>query len=539
MKEFYLKTGEIPSNINLDEILGGLEGNVTRIRHLKNGIEYFLSLLTINNYVKTKSKDGFRPLNSEILSRIIGKPRSSEVIKILKSKNVIETIPHIKGRSSRKYRLSEKYNTGSFVKVEFGERIKNQLTIYKDSKVESDEDLLETGKYSHIFSQFQKNRLDFDGEKVDIFIKNLGSQLLNKSLTLKLNKDLSTKSLFNYIGRMSKIVNDFREQIFHPSVSESNMRFHSGLTSLPKIIRPFLTINREKIGEIDLSSSQLYILSTILNEDFLIKDGIGYNLHTIFEELKKELRNLKKIITSNQVGNPHYVLGVHLNENNYQGLGKFTQVDFRDDFYMYILNEGIRLYPEYLNSKKGFRGGREYIKKQIMNFLFESNDDFREKNDVIILIKRLSSGLCEYIEQFNQHYTNTQFSYLLQRTESFLVLENVCKVLHLDHPSVPFYTIHDSIITTQSNIDLVQSITFDTITKITKKPVGVKSKIFEPSDVVPEDVVDRTWKKVLITSRKQYERKKSYFLQNNIKVGIDLIIEEERRDFFYNKYLVS
>lgn len=175
-----------------------------------------------------------------------------------------------------------------------------------------------------------------------------------------------------------------------------------------------------------------------------------------------------------------------------------------------------------------------------MSFLFERNDFYREGNDVIELINLMNPGLCNYIDRFNQSYGNRDFSILLQRTESYLMLDNVCRIIHLENPDIPFYTIHDSIITTQPNIELVKKITSETILKITGKPVGVKTKVYDPSVIVSEQLLTDTWDKVKITSVIEYERKKSSFLHKNIRKGIELIfVEGDRGKWFERMSIVQ
>lgn len=526
--------GKVPSNIDFDQIFVGVQGNTTRIRCLKESMVYFISLLIPTNYNEFKFKDGFRTINEKKLSGIIGKLRPSEVVKILVEKNVIQVQTYVKGVHSRRYRLTDQYLNVDFIEVEFSERVIKKLKEFYSKKDKEEETITLDDKYNHIFNQFDINKLRFD-DRFQTFICELGKKLIEESVRIKQNNELTLTSIFNYVGLMVNIVNDIEEERFHLSVSPKNHRFNSNLTSLPKIIRPFLTINNQETGEVDISSSQSYILSTILNDTYLKTEENEFGLNFIFNELQVGLRNTKSSVPSNRKNNKNYILGVFLDDDNYHSLKEFTKIDFSKDFYTYLIDEGKKRNPELISSVKGFKQGRDFVKKHVMNLLFERNDYFREKNDVIKLIKYLYSGLCEFIEQFNQTYSNKDFSYLLQRTESFLMLEKVCRKIHLDHPSVPFYTIHDSIITTKENIDLVKRITSDTIKEITGKEVGIKTKIYEPSVNITDSVIIYTWNKVKITSVKQYESKKHTFLHDNIKKGIELLIEEDERNYWMEK----
>jgi len=61
----------IPVNLDIDNLLVGIDGRDDYKRNLKSGIIYFVSLLCIDNYYKYKSPDGFRTLNGEYLDNVI------------------------------------------------------------------------------------------------------------------------------------------------------------------------------------------------------------------------------------------------------------------------------------------------------------------------------------------------------------------------------------------------------------------------------------------------------------------------------------
>ena len=58
---------------------------------------------------------------------------------------------------------------------------------------------------------------------------------------------------------------------------------------------------------------------------------------------------------------------------------------------------------------------------------------------------------------------------VLQNLEADLILHKVCKIISEERPDVLTYTLHDSIITTEDNVDYVQGI----MTKVLKKSIGV------------------------------------------------------------------
>ena len=162
----------------------------------------------------------------------------------------------------------------------------------------------------------------------------------------------------------------------------------------------------------------------------------------------------------------------------------------------------------------------------------------REGNPFGELMELLYPELCDYVIRFNQYYTSTEFSYLLQRSEVFLML-NVCKELQLRHPNIPFYTIHDSILTTQSNLPIVQRVMTDVITELTGKSVGIKSNPLHQPTSIDDELVEDIFNKVRIKNDKEWSDSKTYILTKNIKLGIDFFYEENERKEWYDRLGIS
>jgi hypothetical protein len=561
MKENHLKSVKIPSNLDVkilsekikilleekkQERKKNKQEGVTILNNHIDGLIYFVNLITKNNYNQRKFNDnGYRNLNTELLSNIIGKgddrKRVINIIKVLKDENIIEQTTHRQGKYSRGYRLTDNYNTGVFKEVELSSKIQKNLLKFQKTKnahytLNNEEQI--SNDLAYLEEQFTKNNLTVEYFSAIKFIKKLGLIFLVKAIEIseKKNQDFTVESLLHYFGRMVNILVDLKDKHYNLSISDSNQRFNSNLTSLPKMLRPFLRINDEQIGEVDISSSQPYILSTILNNDFTDSENKGYNIFTIYPDLCEKFNKSIFFNLSKQRGDEtNQVLGIFFNDENFNNLNNFTAFDFKNDFYQNIIPEYINNFSENELTDRVQEKGRNYVKSNMMNYLFESNYDVRMKNDVILLLKSIYPSLSSFIEYFHIMYGNTDFSYLLQRTEAYLMLNNVCKNLSEKHPKIPFFTIHDSLITTVSNLTVVEEIMTDTITNITGKTVIVKKKEILESN--PEDWVDKKWKKIRIKSQKRYLKMKQSFLHDNINKGIELLLTgDQTQDALIQKF---
>lgn len=217
-------------------------------------------------------------------------------------------------------------------------------------------------------------------------------------------------------------------------------------------------------------------------------------------------------------------MGVHFYESDFDLLKDFTEFGFSEhDFYNYILSKVDN--PEV---------DRDKVKSNIMNFLFEKNTEFRNDNKIINMISEVFPSLSYFTEYFVSVYGGTEFSYLLQKTESYLILKKVCKKLNENFPEIPFYTIHDSILTTIDNIEIVNNLMTQTIETITGKKPGIKSKVLEKPEDMDKDL-NSIWEKVLIKSQSSFEKQQWSMIKSNMEKGSQFLFNrtlDETLDHF-------
>ena len=333
---------KIPINLDIDRLLVGVDGREDYKRNLKSGIIYFVSLLCIDNYYKYKSSDGYRTLNGEYLDNIIGKgkktPRRSVVIKrLLEENGVIEIRGHQSGVKSQGFRLTEKYSKGDFNRIKLDDDIIERIKLYSKSGISDEIEKDEIKGYKQLKEQFNQHELKIDISRFNTFLKKLGKKVFEKIDNTRKNKVYNFKSYFNYFGYTLSIIKNIDDKEYFFSIPESNRRFYSNLTSFPKLYRPFLLIDGNNVGEVDIMTSQSYILSTILNERFYKKISNGYNLQTIHPNIKIGIDNLGRNNPSNQIGRDIFITGVFFSSMMLEGIRNYTNIDFTSDYYTFIL----------------------------------------------------------------------------------------------------------------------------------------------------------------------------------------------------------
>jgi hypothetical protein len=528
--------GYLPSHIVLEDLVNEVSGNKTKKQSIIDGIVYFLSKLSLGNNQRKHKGLKFINIHFDNLESIIGKGSDGKRVKTIKDILITKGIVECDSIYSRKtkslgYRLTLQNNTGEFRKIDYSESISNNIREYFRKKIENGE----------------LGDIDFEDEEIEIpnFINEQFSnhqvsinplvkdhlRVISEEIVLSLNRRSKFQnhkliSFLNYVGYLLQLIQELESGEFRPTISESNNRLNSLLTSFPKVLRPYLLINGNPIGEVDIVSSQPYILSSILNDSFQSNTLIGqYNLNTIFPNLRNEMNNIGRNVPNNNGERPHKILGCYLDNDEFNSINQFCNFDFREDFYSHLVTEGREI---------GIITTRDKVKKDIMNLLFNRNEVVRKHIKTIELVDGVYFGLTRFIERLIYIFGGRDFSLLLQRTESYLVLNNFCKKLHETHPQIPFYTIHDSIITDSQSLEIVSELMSDTISEITNKPVGLKTKDYS---VVPniEDLRTKIISKSKIKNQEDFEKKRLGIYTKNIKKSIEFLFPNSEWNVWYQK----
>jgi hypothetical protein len=68
---------------------------------------------------------------------------------------------------------------------------------------------------------------------------------------------------------------------------------------------------------------------------------------------------------------------------------------------------------------------------------------------------------------------------LLQQIESYIFTQRIALRLTTDHPTIPFWTIHDSLVTTKTHIELVEKIVRDELLDCIGLPPTLKREYWD------------------------------------------------------------
>ena len=533
------------SSINVAGLVDALKASPTRAANLKHKIYYFLSLITDtnDNYRLNNNNGGYHNLCSCELKKVLGNKDFYIIRELLLNPDdpIIEvdnSWHNPNGTNSsgycQGYRITHKYNTGEVTFKTIPNKLSKVITKYA---AKEGSPAVSAPDYTFLINQFESNTLSFD-PLVYEYIRNFGQQLFQK---VRDNNEFQIMVIYNLIGRWLYYIEQISSGNPWRKVSNTNHRLNSSVTNLPRILRPFLLCNGKQLQCVDISSSQPYILSSVMQSKFYHETRQGYNIKTIYPELYNEMvsnGSIDSSITySSTIGIQYHTSNTCYTNNTYSNnisnyssfmwcnfsnhtdidsLYRYTQSPFYLDFYTYVLDK----YYTYTNKPRiaTQKDDREKLKNTMMYVLFDDNLNHRNHNDNIEKFKVVFPGVDLWINEVHKKIGKQRFSYLLQRTESYLLLNVICREFHLTHPNAPLFTIHDGVFTTQEYVRNLYGYVLRRLHELTGIIAGCKIKAskIDPNPQIED--IENEWSKIKsINSKKRYYKNRNGVFYSNIK----------------------
>lgn len=182
-------------------------------------------------------------------------------------------------------------------------------------------------------------------------------------------------------------------------------RMHTNFTILKKYIREnYITIDNQKIAEVDLPNSQPLFLAVLM----------------------------KKTLTPKKLIHPEI------------------------SRYIELVDKGL-LYEELMN-KSGIHD-RKLIKTMVYTVLFGTNSKNGNTKKENLMFHKVFPTVFKFITDYKKKNKNyKKLSHILQNMESEFIFNTVIKHIMNTNPKIKMFTIHDSIITTIEHKDTVRKI---------------------------------------------------------------------------------
>ncbi len=223
---------------------------------------------------------------------------------------------------------------------------------------------------------------------------------------------------------------------------KADNRLHTNLTNLPKALRPFLRYEGKRLYSRDICTSQpfflVYLIEYIyLYRDIPCKDSINLPIYTLMLE---ELCNC--LLTKGFREDYEKLKGWVLYGDIYNELGDLLFPD--QDIEKVTVKEFSKVEGIYVDME--YKSKRDAMKVITLTIFYSA---LKTKNPQIKKFKQLFPDFYKLLSLFKQDdYKN--FSKILQHIEANCIIDFVTKKLSIDYPEMPLFTIHDSIMTTES-----------------------------------------------------------------------------------------
>lgn len=457
-------TVKLPCNFSADEILNPLRLRKDLHENLKASMCYILDsyINMVQNRIWREFYDehGGLPLQAEIFNKIIGKNYNKAVDILIQNGIITRTRGYQAGKVAKLFSLTEEYNSSEYKTRTLSKdsSIYKRLLEYKTKKQDQNEAAL--SKIYYITKWFDPQRLKLNKMLSHTLIEFYQFKL-NGLISNNLPNDRSLEEISSRINhRANSMIDTFnavnKGEMRLKKTGKDN-RLHSVVSSTKKELRGLYYYDDKKLGSVDLKTSQPYLINILLNKDSWKKDGI---ISKSFPEL----------ITYIQSCNYEERLSYLLMFGTFQGLSgcssvkkpMFNQFDWTSDFYSHLVYlakaEGkADIFPDRSTAKKKMMvmlfNDKPYMDRDKSFLLFKKWFPFEA--EIIIFLKKISREA--QIKSSNLMGFNL-LPILLQRLESYLVLEKVCLKITQELPLAPIIPVHDCIMTTEENLVEVANI---------------------------------------------------------------------------------
>lgn len=301
-------------------------------------------------------------------------------------------------------------------------------------------------KYPYLVKWFSGLMIDYDS--AEYFIRNeyikLKGAVPPDTLHTNLSNIQDPKRQYDHANR---IIKHFEKREFNFSVDGTGRRLHSLLTRCNKGLRNYITYKDSQLVSIDLKNSQPFLLLLLMNTEFLKSD--------MFYELSYRMNISQKYLCS-------IILPLSSKIQCRKEFQRFKCHVSEGSLYELFINE-MQLHGEFDQVKKDAKMG-------VMIALY-SNKGTHSSGAKKVFQKKFPL-IYKFINAIKDvRYKNVAI--LLQRIESYLILDVVCKRIARERPSMPIYTIHDSIVTTVGNEEFVKAVMQDELLR----EVGVQPNV--------------------------------------------------------------
>lgn len=485
----------VPNNLDIKELVSKLGLSEIKSKNLKTKIYYFISRLVITHQNVETFDEGFIRICASEIKAIFNRHRKLVMDLLIEEGVINKSVDYSLGGKCNKYKLNERYQESElrFVTLEYEYSIKT-----KNPRTTLD--------------TYFNNHLKLEGVNGTI-------QDIVRGIMPLIKSDEESKVFKNKLGIWIQTINDVNQNTTWYKRSNANYRYNSSITNLPRVLRNNLRYNGEQLVQVDIRSSQIYLLATLLNYNFFK----SYSNKSFSKYINDHNRNKEEVIS--YLFSP--LMWVHFSKVHKDGFKeeltnlliqrpkdhyefqKFREAPFSGDFYSHLFALEFDHQPN--------PSERNSIKSDIMYVLFDGNRNHRKRVEGVRLINKYYPFVNKTIEYLIDTIGGRDFAILLQRVESHLVIDQIVPRFHEECPNAPIITIHDSIITDEKHSSILEKVMRETLLKETQIEPGLKVEKLIPRPLMEKDLQDIYAKIKKKSTKGKFKKIEWSLLDRNIK----------------------
>lgn len=380
---------------------------------------------------------------------------------LLRTKVLFKSGGYLPGEYSTSYSL----NSSKFKSKEKKPYRLTHYTLIKNLRIKKDFKFKEQSRTFHIehLSRFFNKNLQVDIDKIDQSDYEFDEPIIEWSTNQELEATIPIKARrYNEINYALHAIVD---HLFNLIRDITVGRLYTPLTMINKKLRKHVTYKGKRLVGIDMKNCQPFLSLGLLNPRFWKEnEKHPLNIHNLFQlDFLKNTTPFTYPYSSSFLPN---MLGESEHSLDYKEIEEYTHLVSEGKFYEYFEDKIHKSFdtPELK---------REWIKKHTLKLLNAHNSYRSELKTAFIDTFPTISAFFAKIKETDYKY----FSRILMRIESFIFIDYLTRIINKLHPRIPLFTIHDNIITTEANLDIVKQIVVNESEEVfgVKPSFGVES----------------------------------------------------------------
>lgn len=474
----------VPDNLNLDSLIENNFPAIGEAIHYgitKDNLAYIIDLIVRKRefYKKINSWE-FINLKAAYLKNILGDDYVN-CIKFLKENGIIECDGIIKkGEKSLGYRIALPFRGSNILEVEPSFDIKQKLNRFRLKELDANPVLKSLyASRTHLIQTLKSEAFSIDiksafreletNYKTKMYIRHQSKATYSGEDAAEVEAEINSA-----ISLHKKNIEKLYTKSFEPVIDIAGQRLHSPITNMHKILRKFLTFKGEPLVSLDLKNSQPYLSLLTLNKKFYKYNNNKtlkyfdfeyyinlFHTHTPYKilDLVESLENIDDVTLYNYI------------EDAKNGViyDRFLEVQPNDEFYEELRSE---IKGDFFTCMfdKGYR----------MKFYEEFYEAYKLPFQLFEALKSVKGKYFKYKNGEKVDMGHGRLAVLLQRIESNLILDEICKKIYRTDKNIPLITVHDSIATLSQYKDFVKKTIEEELTEVIGFPPRIKEENWIP-----------------------------------------------------------